>query len=29
VLDATLDEFRGGEPTDDVAALALRPRPLR
>jgi PAS domain S-box-containing protein len=24
-LDKTLREFRGGEPTDDVAALALRP----
>jgi serine phosphatase RsbU (regulator of sigma subunit) len=25
-LDAKLDRFRGGQPTDDVAALALRPR---
>ncbi len=26
-LDAALDLFRGGEPTDDIAALALTPRP--
>ncbi len=25
-LDSELERFRGGEPTDDVAALALRPR---
>ena len=25
-LDAELDRFRGGAPTDDVAALALAPR---
>jgi len=26
-LDDTLQEFQDGAPTDDVAALALRPRP--
>jgi serine phosphatase RsbU (regulator of sigma subunit) len=27
LLDAALNQFRGGAPNDDIAALALRPRP--